>query len=404
MSDILRNFLDGCFSEVGAKGVNVTGMPRSRLRNAIGEIVICDGFEQTPELRQFPDIRAGLIDSTFKMIVLRGGTASIGIAVTLPTGKSGTINWGDGSTTTLTASGAAVNYYHTWTTWSTSSNGLEEYNVVTVSGEVTAISAIASLVYAPYYWRTVIWIAAKSTTLLSFITSGATISRGGLLRVDMDTPNLAYINAQNAYALKVLNYTGKYPANYSGGFMSGTMIDSITINSTVPTDVSSLFASGRNRSISLILRGDVAINYANICQSNTTIRFFSTAYAWGNFSAAVQNCYNLKEIDLSNCPVNGITNADAWTNLYSCIKILFPSYIDANGIRQPKSYAPGMTSMGPLNITNSGLNRSALVEMFRSLPANAVAQNLTITGSVGAADLTAEEIAVVTIKNWVVIR
>jgi len=60
--------------------------------------------------------------------------------------------------------------------------------------------------------------------------------------------------------------------------------------------------------------------------------------------------------------------------------------------------------MGNIDITGSGLSRSALVDMFYSIPANAATRNLTVTGSVGAAELTTGEIAIATTKNWVVIR
>lgn len=393
-----------CKLALAAKGIDMTNIPTDGFADKIREIATKDDLAITPELKHFPDIRAGLTDSTFKMVVLRNGTASIGIAITLPSGQSGSINWGDGNTTVLTASGATVNYYHTWSAWQTSGDGQEEYNIVTITGNITAVAAIASAVVSPRYWATVLWIAAKSSSLTSFALyagSGAAIGHN-LRRVDLDTPNMILGNYtfSGCYCLRSLIYNGAFGA--SGSLFAYTEIEELSIT-TSSANISLLAFGSRVRSLLLTLTTSASVNCTSICQNANSLRKFSTNSAWGSYQNAFNGCYALKEIDMSGCPVNGITDMTGWINLYSCTKILLPS-TGTGSSRVPKAFAAGITSMGNIDISNSGLWRVALIDMFYSLPTNAATRNLTITGSVGAADLTAGELAIATSKNWVVIR
>jgi len=410
-TNILRNNAawDSVATAITNKGGDVSGQSVESYATAIDAIVTEDDLACTPELKQFPDIRAGLTDSTFKMVVLRNSTGAIGIAVTLPTGQSGSINWGDGNTTALTASGSAVNYYHTWASWQTSADGVEDYNIVTVSGNVTAISAIASAMTAPIYWHTVLWIATKSSSLLSLLIGGtANVNVRGLRRCDFDAQNLVLGGPVflNASALTTLHFNGLFGSSASfsnASLFQGVQLYKLVYSSSYATSLLSMCNAARIRALSLTLRTDSIINYINLCNANPVLRRFTTNAAWGSFSGAFDNCPLLKELNFENCPVNGISAFTA-ANAYSLLWVLFPSYVDTDGIRKPKAFASGVTSMGAINITNSGLSRAALVEMFRSLPVNAAPVNCTIAGSVGAAYLTAEEIAIATNKNWNVIR
>jgi len=339
------------------------------------------------------------------MIILRNGTGAIGIAITLPTGKTGSINWGDGNTTALTASGAAVNYYHTWGSWQTSSDSLEEYNIITITGDVTAISAIASNITAPRYWQTVLWIAAKSTTLTGLTLSASNIYAYNLVRLDLDTVNLLLRDSvfYPFNSLKTFVYNGGYTTGNGASTFGNTAIDTVSYTNTAATVVAGIVSGSRCKTVEITVSTTAAVNCSNLAANAPTLRRLSINAAWGSFASAFFGCYCLKEIDLSNCPVNGITDFSGNTGMYSLTKLLFPS--TGTGVnRVPKAFAAGITSMGAIDISNSGLSRAALVDMFYSLPTNASARNLTITGSVGAADLTAEEITIATNKNWVVIR
>jgi len=396
-----------CKEALTEQGQNMAGIATDDYAGKIRNLQLVDGFEQTPELRNFPDIRSELTDSTFKMLVLRNGTGAIGVAVTLPSGKSGSINWGDATTINLTASGAAVNYYHTWESWQTSTDGFEEYNIVTITGDVTAISAIASTVTAPRYWHTVVWVAAKSTNLKTFaLGNSSNIYAIGLRRIDIDAPNcvLGSTALNSAANLRVLQFSGTFGTANVYQQLRQTAIDTITYTNTTAAVLDDLFTDSRGRVITVYARTTGSVSMISMCYGALTLTKLSINVAWGSMLQMVYSCRCLRELDMTDCPVNGITDFTGNTNLYSLQKLLFPSYIDTDSIRKPKAFAPGITNMGAIDITNSGLDRKALIEMFYSLPINATAVNCKITGSIGAMDLTNEEIAIAANKNWTVIR
>ena len=67
--------------------------------------------------------------------------------------------------------------------------------------------------------------------------------------------------------------------------------------------------------------------------------------------------------------------------------------------------APFTSSSSPqLNVSYTGLNRAALVNLFKSMPTVSASQVCDITGATGAADLTAEDLAIATAKGWTVTR
>ena len=57
-----------------------------------------------------------------------------------------------------------------------------------------------------------------------------------------------------------------------------------------------------------------------------------------------------------------------------------------------------------INVSYTGLDRAALVALFNSLPTVSASQVCDITGATGAADLTAEDLAIATAKGWTVTR
>jgi len=69
------------------------------------------------------------------------------------------------------------------------------------------------------------------------------------------------------------------------------------------------------------------------------------------------------------------------------------------------SSAPFNNSSSPqLNVSYTGMDRAALVALFNSLPTVSASQVCNITGCTGAADLTAEDIAIAVNKGWSVTR
>jgi len=57
-----------------------------------------------------------------------------------------------------------------------------------------------------------------------------------------------------------------------------------------------------------------------------------------------------------------------------------------------------------IDISYTGMDRVALVNLFNSLPTVTDSQVCTITGATGADDLTAEDLAIATGKGWTVTR
>ena len=62
------------------------------------------------------------------------------------------------------------------------------------------------------------------------------------------------------------------------------------------------------------------------------------------------------------------------------------------------------TSSPQLDVSYTGLDRMALVNLFNSMPTVTDSQVCNITGCNGAADLTAEDLAIATGKGWTVTR
>lgn len=77
-----------------------------------------------------------------------------------------------------------------------------------------------------------------------------------------------------------------------------------------------------------------------------------------------------------------------------------------NGIKwlTVSSSAPFSGTSPQINVSYTGLNRAALVQLFNSLPTVTDDQVCTITGCSGAADLTADDLAIATAKGWTVTR
>jgi len=66
------------------------------------------------------------------------------------------------------------------------------------------------------------------------------------------------------------------------------------------------------------------------------------------------------------------------------------------------SSAPFTGSAPQINVSYTGMVRAALVELFNELPTVSASQVCQITGSTGAADLTAADLAIATAKGWTV--
>lgn len=66
--------------------------------------------------------------------------------------------------------------------------------------------------------------------------------------------------------------------------------------------------------------------------------------------------------------------------------------------------APFTGASPQLNVSYTGLDRAALVNLFNSLPTVIASQVCNVTGATGASDLTASDLAIATAKGWTVTR
>ena len=157
-------------------------------------------------------------------------------------------------------------------------------------------------------------------------------------------------------------------------------------------------------------------------------------------------CPNLEEINLENCLI-GTGNAEYIlqdannlrkmpsidfsnsTSLYTTITKmpkLEPTFLDFSVSKSVKSLgcygtsdfrsygvkgvivsneAPFDSTTSPqLNVAYTGMDRNALVNLFKSMPTVSAGQICNIVGATGAADLTANDLAVAVNKGWTVTR
>lgn len=121
------------------------------------------------------------------------------------------------------------------------------------------------------------------------------------------------------------------------------------------------------------------------CLKLTTVPQLNySAVTNGNFRNIFENCSALTSvIDFRSNTISITTNFTGFMYLSSITGFFAPTNINMN-----------------INITNSGLDATALNAMFTALP-TVSGKTLTITGSVGAATC---DITIATAKGWTVVR
>lgn len=156
-----------------------------------------------------------------------------------------------------------------------------------------------------------------------------------------------------------------------------------------------------------------------------------------------QNCYEITEIKTKNCTLGNSTGRH-FSHCYKLKRIpniisnnvygvfvcadlwaLEPTYFDLSAntsisqiilqassghtVRGIKglvvsSSTPLAGDSPQINVSNTGMDRIALVTLFNSLPTVSAGQVCQITGATGANDLTSEDIAVAVNKGWTITR
>lgn len=116
---------------------------------------------------------------------------------------------------------------------------------------------------------------------------------------------------------------------------------------------------------------------------------FSTPCVGGG-EAFINNCSALTNdviLDLSNCTALN--------------RFIATSTSKFKGLRVSSS-APFTGSAPQINVSNTGMDRQALVTLFNDLPTVSDGQIINVTGSTGANDLTAEDKTIATAKGWTI--
>lgn len=116
---------------------------------------------------------------------------------------------------------------------------------------------------------------------------------------------------------------------------------------------------------------------------------FSTSCLGGG-EAFVNNCSALTNdviLDLSNCTALN--------------KFIATSTSKFKGLRV-SDQAPFSGAAPQINVSNTGMNRAAIVQLFNDLPTVSSGQIINITGCSGTADLTDEDKTIATNKGWTI--
>ena len=110
----------------------------------------------------------------------------------------------------------------------------------------------------------------------------------------------------------------------------------------------------------------------------------------GGAQGFIGYCYALEDTYLNLSPCSGITKFEA----YNTSKF--------KGLRVSEEAPFNHQTSPQINISNTGLNRAALITLFNDLPTVSSGQIINITGCSGIADLTDEDKAIATNKGWTI--
>ncbi len=147
------------------------------------------------------------------------------------------------------------------------------------------------------------------------------------------------------------------------------------------------------------------------CYALTTIPQYNTSVVT-SMANMFQNCYSLITI-----PQMNTSKVTAMGNMfYNCREITHINKLDISKLLSTSLMFMSCNSLSKISfggetiaggtttiaITDSFLSRTAIVELFSSLPtaANSAKPKLTLTGNPGVPDLTDEDKAIATAKGW----
>lgn len=139
------------------------------------------------------------------------------------------------------------------------------------------------------------------------------------------------------------------------------------------------------------------------------------------FSGAFQSCYNLKSFPKLN--FTSATNANLVLFDDTSLEDIVLDTSEGVNLTKIGTYATAPRFMGGLkglrvsnqapfnnatppqiNVSRTGLDRNALVQLFNDLPIVSAGQIISIVGATGASDLTADDEAIATAKGWTIAK
>ena len=137
--------------------------------------------------------------------------------------------------------------------------------------------------------------------------------------------------------------------------------------------------------------GDINLGNHNtltsMFQNNFNLRKIGTITIGGtavNITTMFQNCYSLQEIVFTDCANVATIPPTTFATCTSLRRLVLPNIV--------------LSVTAPVGC----LQRTALVELFDSLGSPLVTKTLTITGNPGIPDLIAADLLIATSKNWIV--
>lgn len=147
----------------------------------------------------------------------------------------------------------------------------------------------------------------------------------------------------------------------------------------------------RECAISKLPRDNMTITDTNNMFLTSALQTFDGAFAdtsaVQNFTSMFDSCNGLRSVENLNISALA-TSTNMFNGCRSLLKLTFAGDTTPGGLT--------------INLTQTALSHTALVNMLSSLPTATNAATITITNNPGAAELSDEEIAVATAKNWTV--
>lgn len=229
-----------------------------------------------------------------------------------------------------------------------------------------------------------------------------------------------HFNLTNSIDISYLNATGSLPpSNYYNPNLVACTAKNNTINFT---EIQRAFLKCEKLNYLPSLKHstsdwlEMGFTFAN-CYLLEKVNFKNTIVGSGNY--CFYNCRKLKEIigleytsaltvQLSYYITNSAFLKDMILDLSSLNKLkgigcLGSSSYFMSGFKglRVSSSAPFNYATSPqIDVSYTGMDRAALVQLFNDLPSVSGGQVINITGSTGSEDLTAEDKAIATNKGW----